>query len=102
MKEDMARNQMMIEMAEERKRWHVMIQAGILRSIQAYGCEVRIVDRTTETLNCCDKFCQKLILHFHSHHDGDMPMARYLWEVEGLALGRLRLGHPCRRTHGSR
>ena len=29
-KEDMARNQMPIEMAEDRKHWHVMIQAGTL------------------------------------------------------------------------
>ena len=31
-KEDMVRNQMTTEMAEDRKRWHVMIQAGTLRS----------------------------------------------------------------------
>ncbi len=34
-KEDMARNQMTTEMAEERKHWHVMIQAGTLRSVEA-------------------------------------------------------------------
>ena len=34
-KEDMARNQMATEMAEERKHWHVMIRAGILRSVEA-------------------------------------------------------------------
>ena len=34
-KEDMARNQMMTEiMAEDRKHWHVMIQAGTLRSVE--------------------------------------------------------------------
>ena len=35
MKEDMARNQMTTEMAEDRKHWHVMIQAGTLRSVEA-------------------------------------------------------------------
>ena len=35
MKEDMARNQMMTEMAEDRKHWHVMIQAGTLQSVEA-------------------------------------------------------------------
>ena len=34
-KEDMARNQMMAEMAEDRKHWHVTIQAGTLRSVEA-------------------------------------------------------------------
>ena len=34
-KEDMARNQMTTEMAEDRKRWHVMIRAGTLRSVEA-------------------------------------------------------------------
>ena len=34
-KEDMARNQMTTEMAEDRKHWHVMIQAGTLRSVEA-------------------------------------------------------------------
>ena len=34
-KEDMARNQMMTEMAEDRKHWHVMIPAGTLRSVEA-------------------------------------------------------------------
>ena len=33
-KDDMARNQM-TTMAEERKNWHVMIQAGKLRSVEA-------------------------------------------------------------------
>ena len=33
-KEDMARNQMTTEMAEDRKHWHVMIQAGTLRSVE--------------------------------------------------------------------
>ena len=32
MKEDMARKQMTTEMAEDRTHWHVMIQAGALRS----------------------------------------------------------------------
>ena len=31
-KEDIARNQMMTEMAEDRKHCHVMMQAGTLRS----------------------------------------------------------------------
>ena len=31
-KEDMTRNQMTTEMAEDRKHWHVMIQAGTLQS----------------------------------------------------------------------
>ena len=35
MKDDMARNQMTTEMAEDRKHWHVMIQAGTLRSVEA-------------------------------------------------------------------
>ena len=34
-KEDMARNQMTTEMAEDRKHWHVMIQACTLRSVKA-------------------------------------------------------------------
>ena len=34
-KEDMARNQTTTEMAEDRKHWHVMIQAGTLRSVEA-------------------------------------------------------------------
>ena len=34
-KEDMARNQMTTEMAEDRKHWHVMIRAGTLRSVEA-------------------------------------------------------------------
>ena len=34
MKEDMARNQMTAEMAEDRKYWYVMIQAGTLRSVE--------------------------------------------------------------------
>ena len=33
-KEDMARNQMTTEIAEDRKHWHVMIQAGTRRSIE--------------------------------------------------------------------
>ena len=34
-KEDMARNQMTTEMAEDSKHWHVMIEAGTLRSVEA-------------------------------------------------------------------
>ena len=34
-KEDTARNLMTTEMAEDRKHWHVMIQAGTLRSVEA-------------------------------------------------------------------
>ena len=34
-KEDMARNQMPTEMAEDQKHWHVMTQAGTLRSVEA-------------------------------------------------------------------
>ena len=34
-KEDMARNPMTTEMAEDRKHWHVMSQAGTLRSVEA-------------------------------------------------------------------
>ena len=34
-KEDMARNQMTTEMAEDRRHWHVNIQAGTLRSVEA-------------------------------------------------------------------
>ena len=33
-KEDMARNQMTTEMAEDRKHWHVMILAGTLLSLE--------------------------------------------------------------------
>ena len=33
--EDMARNQMTTEMAEDRKHWHVMIQAGTLLCVEA-------------------------------------------------------------------
>ena len=32
-KDDMARNQMTTEMAEDRRHWHVMIRAGTLRSV---------------------------------------------------------------------
>ena len=35
LKEDMARNQMTTEMAEDRKHWHVMSQADTLRSVEA-------------------------------------------------------------------
>ena len=34
-KEDMARNQMTTEMAEDRTHWHVMMQAGTLQSVEA-------------------------------------------------------------------
>ena len=34
-KEDMARKQMTTEMAEDRKHWHVMIEAGTLQSVEA-------------------------------------------------------------------
>ena len=34
-KEDMSRNQMTTEMAEARKHWHVVIQAGTLLSAEA-------------------------------------------------------------------
>ena len=34
-KDDMARNQITTEMAEDRRHWHVMIRAGTLRSVQA-------------------------------------------------------------------
>ena len=34
-KEDMARNQMTTEMADDRKHWHVMIQAGTLQNMEA-------------------------------------------------------------------
>ena len=34
-KDDMARNQMTTEMAEDRRHWHVMIRAGTLRSVEA-------------------------------------------------------------------
>ena len=42
-KEDMARNQMTTEMAEDRIHWHVMIQAGTLGSVEAdilYGLHI--------------------------------------------------------------
>ena len=39
-KEDMTRNQTTTEMAEDRKHWHVMIQAGTLRRVEGVG-EVR-------------------------------------------------------------
>ena len=35
MKEDTVINQMTTEMAEDRKHWHVMFQAGTLLSVQA-------------------------------------------------------------------
>ena len=35
MKEDMARNQMTTETAEDRTHWHVMIQSGTLQSVEA-------------------------------------------------------------------
>ena len=34
-KEDMVRNQMTTEMAEDRKHWHVIIRAGTLQSLEA-------------------------------------------------------------------
>ena len=34
-RDDMARNQMTTEMAEERGHWHVMIRAGTLQSVEA-------------------------------------------------------------------
>ena len=34
-RDDMARNQMTTEMAEDRGHWHVMIRAGTLRSVEA-------------------------------------------------------------------
>ena len=34
-KDDMARNQMTTDMAEDRRHWHVMIRAGTLRSVEA-------------------------------------------------------------------
>ena len=34
-KEDMVRNQMTTEMAEDRRHWHVMIQAGTVQSVEA-------------------------------------------------------------------
>ena len=34
-KDDMARNQVTTEMAEDRRHWHVMIRAGTLRSVEA-------------------------------------------------------------------
>ena len=34
-KDDMARNQMTTEMAEDRRHWHVMIRTGTLRSVEA-------------------------------------------------------------------
>ena len=34
-KYDMARNQMTTEMAEDGRHWHVMIRAGIVRSVEA-------------------------------------------------------------------
>ena len=35
MKEDMARNQMITEMAEDQTHWHVKIQADTIRSVEA-------------------------------------------------------------------
>ena len=34
-RDDMARNQMTTEMAEDRGHWHVMIRAGTLQSVEA-------------------------------------------------------------------
>ena len=34
-RDDMARNQLTTEMAEDRRHWHVMIRAGTLRSVEA-------------------------------------------------------------------
>ena len=34
-KDDMARSQMTTEMGEHRRHWHVVIQAGTLRSVEA-------------------------------------------------------------------
>ena len=38
-RDDMARNQMTTEMAEDRGHWHVMIRAGTLRIVEADRCE---------------------------------------------------------------
>ena len=42
-KDDMARNQMTTEMAEDRRHWHVMIRTGTLRSVGRIGEKVRIL-----------------------------------------------------------
>ena len=49
-KEDMTRNQMTTEMAEDRKHWHVMIRAGTLRSVEAdmWEGEKRTADHTLD------------------------------------------------------
>ena len=48
-KEDMARNPMTTEMAEDRKHWHVMIQAGTLRSIEAERLERKSIQQNMNT-----------------------------------------------------
>ena len=45
-KEDVARKQMTTEMTEYRKHWHVMSQAGTLRSVEADG-------REGDKMHCC-------------------------------------------------
>ena len=39
--DDMARNQMTTEMAEDRRHWHIMIRAGTLRIVEADRWEVK-------------------------------------------------------------
>ena len=54
MKEEMARNQMTINMAEDRQYWHILIGAGTLLSVS-----VRQIDEILRRINC-DYSCYEL------------------------------------------
>ena len=49
-KDDMARNQMTTEMAEDRRHWHVMIRAGTLRSVEVGKLEC------LQSITICNEF----------------------------------------------
>ena len=61
MKEDVARNQMTIEMAQDRKHWHVMMQAGKLRSVEAIDEKVRRYTTKNSSPNYYKSFTFKCV-----------------------------------------
>ena len=68
-KENMARNQMTAEIAEDRKHWHAMIQAGTLSSVEAERWEKHnktiIMKKRNLPINCILHQC----LHMVWRHD---------------------------------
>ena len=71
MKEDMARNQIMTEMAEYRKHCHIMNLAGTLRSVRRIGEKARRCKKNYEqTHSCVDcnfECTHRAILHQTEH-----------------------------------